>query len=82
MFSRKPHHFKHEGTIIPKAYKNGQNITVRQKVAKKLLINYQNYFKGTKCQEHFCFRSILSLSHYAPGPGSSKEGYIVSLTQV
>ena len=26
---------------MPKAYKNGQNITVRQNVAKKLLINYQ-----------------------------------------
>ena len=26
---------------MPKAYKNGQNITVRQNVAKKLLINNQ-----------------------------------------
>ena len=26
---------------MPKAYKNGQNITVRQNVVKKLLINYQ-----------------------------------------
>ena len=45
MFSRKPHHFKHEGTIN-KVYKNGQNnITVRQNGTKKLLINYQNTFR-------------------------------------
>ena len=81
MFSRKPHHFKHEGTIN-KVYKNGQNnITVRQNGAKKFLINYQKYFKDTECYEHFGFRSILCLSHYAPGPSSSKEGYIENLTQ-
>ena len=67
---------------MPKAYKNGQNITVRQNVTKKLLINYQKYFNGTECQEHFCFSSILCLSRYALWPCSSKEGYIVSLTQV
>ena len=66
---------------MPKAYKNGQNITVRQNVTKKLLINYQKYFKGTECHEHFGFRSILRSSHYAPGPSSLKEGYIENLTQ-
>ena len=49
--------------------------------AKKLLINYQKYFKDPECQEHFGFRPILRLAHYAPGPSSSKEGYIENLTQ-
>ena len=33
----------------------------------------KKYFKGTECQEHFCFNSILCLSHYAPWPRSSKN---------
>ena len=53
----------------------------KAKWRKKLLINYQKYFKDAECHEHFGFRSILRLSHYAPGPGSSKEGYIANLTQ-
>ena len=53
----------------------------KAKWRKKLLINYQKYFKDTECHEHFGFRSILRLSHYAPEPGSSKEGYIANLTQ-